>query len=132
MENLINSMPHVNNSSAEVLATVETKQRFRHPFSFKGRIHRVEYLLTWGIHLLIVCPYIITTLLGLTFFAEKRLESIGFALMIALLILWIWFGSAQTAKRCHDIGISGWWQLVPLLSLIVLFIPGNNKGNKYE
>lgn len=75
---------------------------FRHPFSFHGRIRRMEY----GISCIIVgCPAMI------------------------LLSWWLFF--AQGAKRCHDLGRSGWWQLIPFYPLFLLFAEGNKAVNKY-
>jgi uncharacterized membrane protein YhaH (DUF805 family) len=43
----------------------------------------------------------------------------------------LWFLWAQGAKRCHDIGKSGWWQIVPFYVLWMLFQAGDPYENEY-
>lgn len=42
-----------------------------------------------------------------------------------------WFIFAQGAKRCHDKGVNGWWQLLPFYGLILLFYKGDEGENEY-
>lgn len=85
-------------------------------FSFEGRIRRVEY----GI----------TILLFTVFDVFLALIKIPF-LQSILFILLLWFLWAQGAKRCHDIGKSGWWQIVPFFGLWMLFKDGDIGFNEY-
>ena len=88
---------------------------FEAPFSFKGRIRRLEY----GISL------IIYSLLAVLI--EETDESLILLLTIPLL----WFLYAQGAKRCHDRNCSGWWQLVPFYGIWMLFAEGTTGPNEY-
>ena len=55
------------------------------------------------------------------------------------LLVWplFWILSACLAKRLHDIGLTGWYQLILLvpflnyLILVLFFLPGKVSGNKY-
>lgn len=85
-------------------------------FSFEGRIRRVEY----GITILLYAVFsVFWTLIKIPF-----LQSI-------LSILLLWFLWAQGAKRFHDIGKSGWWQIVPFFVLWMLFKDGDVGFNEY-
>ena len=44
-------------------------------------------------------------------------------------ILWIFF--ANGAKRCHDLGKSGWWQIIPFYVFIMLLKKSEPNTNKY-
>lgn len=90
---------------------------FKNLFSFDGRIRRTEY----GITLLIY--------LSINMAVNKMGDDIFFAILVATPILWfVW---SQGAKRCHDIGKSGWWQIIPFYVLWLIFQEGNLESNKY-
>lgn len=93
---------------------------FREAFLFKGRIRRMEY----GLSLIIYFVYyIIVTLIVVTINSAQLLILF---LLPGLIFLW-----AQGAKRCHDIGNSGWFQLIPLYGLWMLFQDGIKGNNEY-
>ena len=52
-------------------------------------------------------------------------------LLLFLLIPLFWFMLAQGTKRCHDLGNSGWYQLIPFYGLFMLFGNGDAHANKY-
>jgi len=37
---------------------------------------------------------------------------------------------AQGAKRCHDVGNSGWYIIIPLYSLVLMFLEGDMGENQ--
>lgn len=43
----------------------------------------------------------------------------------------IWFLIAQGAKRSHDRGNSGWYQIIPFYILWLLFADSESGGNEY-
>ena len=90
---------------------------FRNPFSFKGRIRRMEY----GISFIIF--YISNNIL-MALSAEEPA-------VVILLIPSLWFTWAQGAKRCHDRGNSGWYQLIPFYVLWMQFGDGDIGANEY-
>jgi uncharacterized membrane protein YhaH (DUF805 family) len=89
---------------------------FEAPFSFQGRIGRPEY--------------IITSVMQFAFnFACLQIMDADLSIPLALLTLacvlvFAWFYLAQGAKRCHDMGISGWWQLIPFFSFYMMIKAG--------
>lgn len=80
---------------------------FAHPFSYKGRIRRKEFCLSFLI------AFVVGMLLQSLVQAFPSVFRIILAL--ALAIPAIWFITAQGAKRCHDYGDSGWKQFNYLL-----------------
>ena len=90
---------------------------FRNPFSFDGRIRRMEF----GISFIIF--YIINNL----FIALSGENPI----LIILLIPSLWFTWAQGAKRCHDRGNNGWYQIIPFYLLWLLFADGDIGSNEF-
>jgi uncharacterized membrane protein YhaH (DUF805 family) len=93
---------------------------FKNPFSFKGRIHRAEYGLTILLYSISVLSIIILAL-----------ETHFTAFFCFLLVPLIWFFWAQSAKRCHDLGKSGWWQILPFYFFILLLVDGQSHTNQY-
>jgi uncharacterized membrane protein YhaH (DUF805 family) len=81
---------------------------FKNVFSLNGRIRRTEY----GLSLLI--SFVI------------NLITAGFGLILTLPFIIL-----QGAKRCHDLGNSGWWQLIPFYSILLLFQEGGKGSNQY-
>lgn len=94
---------------------------FLSPFSFTGRIRRKEYILT-----LILCM----AYLFLIVFVREIVFHLDSILGIIFLPA-VWFRIAQGAKRAHDLGNSGWFQIIPLYGLFMLFVDGEKFENKY-
>lgn len=108
--------------------SIENKpSMFRNPFSFSGRIRRTEYGLS-----MIICFVInlfMQGIVGIT--AESDAASALLILYLIMLIPYFWFIWAQGAKRCHDRGNSGWYQIIPFYSLWMLFAEGETGTNEY-
>ena len=102
-----------NYSQNQPSAASLSNKMFKHPFSFDGRINRLEYFLSWLVFLLI----------GYT------IEALGTAFQNPLIWLMnlpvIIFFLAQGAKRCHDIGKSGWYQFIPFYFIWLLVADGD-------
>ncbi len=109
---------------------------FKAPFSFNGRIRRIEYLLTCifgGIAISISFWLgIAAALVGSGSFGFRAF--IGFAVLIA----GGWSLLAQDVKRLHDADKSGWLLLLGLIPLVnialglyMLFADGTVGPNRY-
>src|SRR5688572_7865611 len=97
---------------------------FKNPFSFSGRIRRLEYGLS----------IIIYMVAGVTI--QIFLESVlpvqpGSIIFLFVLLPLLWFMIAQGAKRCHDRGNTGWYQLIPFYGLWMLFAESEYGVNPY-
>ncbi len=102
---------------------------FKNTFSFEGRIRRLEYGLSHIIGAFsLYALFLIFALTAVSVNADaENLTPVIYLLYIPYL-LFIW---AQGAKRCHDLGHSGWWQLIPFYGLWMTFQDGQHGGNEY-
>ena len=93
---------------------------FNAPFYSDGRIGRTEYILSILIFLGgdLIC--------NITFGMPSNNAAYG----VILIVLWV-FILMQGAKRCHDIGNSGWWQLIPLYFIWLMIAKGDVDENEY-
>tara|TARA_B100002052_G_scaffold176089_1_gene160224 strand:- start:4534 stop:5040 length:507 start_codon:yes stop_codon:yes gene_type:complete len=91
---------------------------FRAPFSFDGRIRRLEYGLSYMI------SYFLLQVFSVMFM------EIPIMILICVFV-YMWFNLAQGAKRCHDRGNSGFFQLIPFYGLWMLFGDGDRGENQY-
>jgi uncharacterized membrane protein YhaH (DUF805 family) len=96
------------------------QEMFNNIFSFDGRIRRLEY----GISIIIygVIAFILDQIV-------KNNDSLTW-IYIAFIPM-LWFLIAQNTKRCHDVGRSGWYQLIPLYGIYLLFADGESGNNQY-
>ena len=107
-----------NNTSAQ---NHKRRGMFSNSFSFSGRIRRTEYGIT----------FIIAAIL-ITFINVLTEESYELAWLFLAYIPIYWFFFAQGAKRCHDMGNSGWYQIIPFYALWMIFAKGEEGiSNKY-
>lgn len=108
---------HVVDQGKDVVKNNEKVSMFSSPFSFNGRIRRLEY----GLSIIIFYA----------FFGLISVFSEEFPIIGLLVILAYWFLWAQGAKRCHDRGNSGWFQIIPFYGFWMLFAEGDIGDNEY-
>lgn len=100
---------------------------FKAPFSFNGRIRRTEY----GISCII---YFVVILLLQVLLVNALRGQVAPGIIIFLLITMVplvYFMLAQGAKRCHDRGNSGWYQLIPFYGFWMMFADSDYGDNEY-
>lgn len=96
------------------------------PFSFKGRIGRVQLILSY------VVGFVAWFASFLLFDIEHSDGDGGVILLfLACTVAFFWFLYAQCAKRCHDLGKSGAWMFVPFWNILLFFAEGEKKDNQY-
>jgi len=100
---------------------------FQDPFSFKGRIRRTEYGISFLLFIFIMISLVI--LLGPP--VKGGDNSLRSTILLSVEVPLFWFLIAQGTKRCHDLGNSGWWQLIPFYGLVLFFVEGENKKNSH-
>lgn len=109
---------------------IDNSKMFSHLFTAEGRIRRTEYWIT------MIVAYLIS---GIP--AELFLNANGGAgdllgedwlIYFAILAPYIYFSIVSGIKRCHDLGFSGWFMLVPIAGPVMMaFSTGGNETNKY-
>lgn len=113
---------------SDTIARPETeKKSFGKVFSSRGRITRTEYIMS---DLIFFLYYEVRNWTSHTYNPTGEIS----ALMIFVLILSIaviCFIITQGTKRCHDIGRSGYWQLVPFFWFAMIFFDGDEGENRY-
>lgn len=107
------------NESTTKSYSVKKQGMFSNPFSFDGRIRRTEY----GI------SFIIFVFVGA--FVNTLVQTGEFPIVSLAYIPMYWFLWAQGAKRCHDLGNNGWWQIIPFYALFLIFQSGQPGINEY-
>ena len=111
-------------SSSSNSTTISNKGMFKRPFSFNGRIRRTEYCLSFLIYM--IWYGVINAIM------ETPDPSAGASVFVLVsFIPMIWFLWAQNAKRCHDRGNSGWYQLIPFYVFVLLFGGSDEGSNEY-
>ena len=114
-----------NSSQIESLPSTHSDKpaMFSRVFSFNGRIRRLEYGLTYLAYCLWNIP--------MRVMREDQISE-GYAIFyLVTLFPLLWIVFAQGAKRCHDRGNSGWYQIIPFYFLWMIFAEGDSDTNEY-
>lgn len=118
----------------DISRKTNSTKMFKAPFSFEGRIRRTEFglsLIINAVASLIVQLMVVGMVQGSSNSYSSSDNSGAVILFLIFLIPVFWFGWAQGAKRCHDLGNSGWWQLIPFYGFWLLFADGQYGANQY-
>lgn len=93
-------------------------------FSFRGRSGRGEY---WAICLIAgLINY------ALSFMIQTNYNSVPLAIgYLVFAVFYVWVIWAAGARRCHDLGHSGWFQLIPFYGIWMAFVSGDSCDNEY-
>lgn len=96
------------------------QKMFSNVFSFEGRIRRLEYAISNIIY-------------GFAAYLLNQIVINNYSLswLYLAFIPMMWFIIAQNTKRCHDVGRSGWYQLIPFYAIWLLFAEGDSGVNRY-
>ncbi|MCP3660257.1 MAG: DUF805 domain-containing protein [Bacteroidetes bacterium] len=109
------------------------KYYFRHFETFlyhDGRISRKDYWIFSFLNILLMMfmGFLFESLeILLPSIAYNIFEFICSIFWIYILIAW----KMLDIRRMHDIGMSGWWTMIPIFSILFYLCKGDDKENKY-
>lgn len=112
---------NVLDSESTEKGVAEKQKLFANPFSFSGRIRRLEFGLSYIIYML--CMIV-------TCVSEENTPIWG---LLIIPLVWFWF--AQLCKRFHDRNESGshiFFLIIPLYNLYVILMLFFADGDPYE
>lgn len=101
----------------------EKPAMFSRVFSFNGRIRRLEYGLTYLAYFVWNLPFRVMS--------QEQISEVYAIIYLVTLLPFLWILLAQGAKRCHDRGNSGWYQIIPFYFLWMIFAEGESDSNEY-
>ncbi len=102
-----------------------SKGIFNGPFLPTGRIRRLEF----GISLLVYFLGGFCINLAINSGTSDEIQIILFKIVDYALLIWYLF---QSIKRCHDLGDSGWYVLIPIFNpFALLLLKGEDGINEY-
>jgi uncharacterized membrane protein YhaH (DUF805 family) len=93
-------------------------------FRLTGRVGRTEYLVCLVFSFF---AFVCAVVLSATYDSHSNMQLV----VVLLFVLILFFIIVQSAKRCHDFGKNGWWQLIPFYFFVLLFKEGDSGGNAY-
>lgn len=101
------------------------------PFSFKGRIGRLQLILSYVVGFVAWFAIFALSESDYAVLFYLKYNSDIFLLFLACTVVFFWFLYAQCAKRCHDLGKSGAWMFVPFWNVLLFFAEGEEQDNQY-
>lgn len=111
------------NDKTDVEIKEEQMNTKYNPFTFSGRIRRRTY---WIVGVILgFISNILTTML------DASCDDLTIAMIFLTIIVLAYMLFANGAKRCHDLGHNGWWQLIPFYSLWLAFQDSEPGTNEY-
>ena len=129
LDQIYNQEDSESNETEEDILEEEPEQHS--VFSFKGRISRLQY---WVALFGGFCVFCVPLLLALALMNEN-VENASNSIFAICVMLWVFLYyyiiCAVGAKRCHDLGHSGWFQLIPFYGFVMLFSSADDEGNEY-
>lgn len=103
-------------------------------FNFKGRVGRgIYWLVVFSIFVIGLFIFVCEEIARSINVQDENgvLSTMWLIMFMALWVLYFYVVLAVGAKRCHDLGHSGWFQMIPYYVFVMLFGAGDRDGNEY-
>lgn len=113
--------------STIIVTDITYKRNSFRPFSFSGRIGRTQFFLT------LMCLYIFWHMFLIVDNTLLSVNAHNYCSRIAIVLIYIsiYICLAQGVKRCHDIGHTGQFLVIPFHVFVLLFKQGQSSDNQY-
>ena len=113
--------------STIIVTDITYKRNSFRPFSFSGRIVRTQFFLT------LMCLYIFWHMFLIVDNTLLSVNAHNYCSRIAIVLIYIsiYICLAQGVKRCHDIGHTGQFLVIPFHVFVLLFKQGQSSDNQY-
>ena len=105
-------------------AELDNTKMFRNAFLFKGRARRSEF---WLAYIIFMACMMIPAAMADAWGDSDALAVIG----VIIIFGGIYFFLSEGTRRCHDLGHSGFWMLIPYYILWMLFQNSKEGPNEY-
>lgn len=103
---------------------LDNTKMFTNVFLFKGRARRSEFFVAYAVYFLVMMLSSAILELG----GDSVILSF---ICIVLIIGGLWLFLSEGTRRCHDLGHSGFWMLIPYYILWMLFQNSKVGPNEY-
>ncbi|MDR1552949.1 MAG: DUF805 domain-containing protein [Prevotellaceae bacterium] len=102
-------------------------------FSKESRITRKKYAYFFMAGILYAIVFMAFQILFPDFHLPEFIEKNKYSMAIFGILIFSPFLIlvAKSVQRCHDLGVNGFYQLIPFFFLFMLFIKGQNCPNRY-
>lgn len=127
-------MPVVEEQAIEISQNISQKQEEEEChsiWSFNGRVGRKAYWITLfggfiAFLLIFFCSVEIERRIG-----DVSCEACIFIPLVLSYLIYSYVVLTVGAKRCHDLGHSGWFQMIPYYCFVMLFSSGKKEENEF-
>lgn len=103
---------------------LDNTKMFKNAFLFKGRARRSEFFIAYVIFM--ACMYLPAAIM------EASDDSPASVVLSVIMMLGgIYFFLSEGTRRCHDLGHSGFWLLIPYYIFWMLFQNSKVGSNEY-
>lgn len=103
---------------------IDNTKMFKNAFTFVGRARRLEFGIVYVV-------YFVMMMIAMSILEADNDSGFLSFLSFILMIGGMWLFLSEGTRRCHDVGHSGFWLLIPYYVLWLLFQNSKVGSNEY-